>query len=200
MGKKGLLASLLILVLCCFFTSDAGAKGGSASDPLVSQSWVDAYVKQQFSALEEKIASLKQQVSGLNSMNITLTIGNSMAEVNDAYLPIDEENSLVVPYIDGNNRTLVPVRFVSEQLGAEVQWNATTREVSIQQGSTFIQMYVGKTEYLVNGEPRTMDTAPVINSGWNRTMVPVRFIAETLGCDVDWEPKNDSTKYVYISR
>jgi len=49
---------------------------------------------------------------------------------------------------------------------------------------TIIKLSIGSKQYHVNGLLRTMDTAPMIREG--RTMLPLRFIAETLGCQVDW--------------
>ena len=61
-----------------------------------------------------------------------------------------------------------------------------------------IVLYIGRSDYTVNGEARTMDTAPIVNSDW-RTMVPVRFVAEGLGCRVDYSKKPDgSTDKVYV--
>ena len=65
---------------------------------------------------------------------------------------------------------------------------------------TEIVLYINSSEYLVNGERRTMDTAAVINSDW-RTMVPVRFVAEALGCSVDYTTDAaGSTTAVYIRK
>ena len=61
-----------------------------------------------------------------------------------------------------------------------------------------IVLYIGRSDYTVNGETRSMDTAPVINSDW-RTMVPVRFVAEGLGCEVDYSVSSGgSTDKVFI--
>ena len=63
---------------------------------------------------------------------------------------------------------------------------------------TEIVLYINSSEYLVNGERRTMDTAAVINSDW-RTLVPLRFVAEALGCSVDYTTHADgSTDQVII--
>ena len=61
-----------------------------------------------------------------------------------------------------------------------------------------IVLYIGRKDYTVNGESKTMDTAPLVNSDW-RTMVPVRFVAEGLGCTVDYTKKpSGATDKVYI--
>ncbi|MDR0468660.1 MAG: copper amine oxidase N-terminal domain-containing protein [Peptococcaceae bacterium] len=82
-------------------------------------------------------------------------------------------------------RTMVPLRFVGEALGAEVIWNGDTQQVAYIAGSRQILLTVGHTDVFVNGRPEVIDTAPrIIN---DRTMVPVRFIGQWLGAVVRWD-------------
>ena len=81
-----------------------------------------------------------------------------------------------------NERTLVPVRFVAEALGHKVSWDADTNSVSIDGGK--IVLYIGMTKAEINGKNVTLDVASTIIN--NRTMVPLRVVAETLDCSVDW--------------
>ena len=99
----------------------------------------------------------------------------------------------VAPYIDGNGRTMVPVRFVMEQLKAEVEWLEQERGVVVRRGSTVIKLWIGSRRALVDGKEVWMDTVPVLKGG--RTMVPVRFLAENLGGVVDW---SSSTRTVTL--
>lgn len=93
--------------------------------------------------------------------------------------------------VDG--RTLVPVRGVFEALGAEVEWIGETSQVVVTAGETTITLTLDSEEYYVNGEVKTLDVpAQLMN---DRTMVPLRAISESLGCNVDW---NDETKTVTI--
>ena len=89
------------------------------------------------------------------------------------------------PFIDANGRTMVPVRFVGEALAAAVDWDANTRTVTITKDATLIKLVVGSQIITVNGAATTMDTAAVIR--YERTFVPVRYIAEALGLDVGWD-------------
>ena len=89
----------------------------------------------------------------------------------------------VMPVIE-NGRTLVPVRAVSETLLCEVLWHDDTQEIDITKGDIFVKMTIGNTTAYVNGEQIQLDTAPDIRSG--RTLVPLRFIAESLKLNVDW--------------
>lgn len=94
--------------------------------------------------------------------------------------------------IDGT--TLVPLRVISENLGASVDWDATTRTVTVTKGNTTIQLTVDEYLARINGEAVTISMSPrIIN---NRTMVPLRFIGETFDCQVGWDGE---TKTVTIT-
>ena len=97
------------------------------------------------------------------------------------------------PFIDDNGRTQVPVRFISEALGAEVEWNGSTKTVTISQGSKKIEIVIGKKDYTINGKKSSMDTEALLKG--DRTFVPVRFVSEGLGAKVDWDP---DVRTVYI--
>ena len=81
-----------------------------------------------------------------------------------------------------NERTLVPVRFVAEALGHKVSWDADTNSVNIDGGK--IILYIGMTKAKINGKNVTLDVASTVIN--NRTMIPLRVVAETLDCSVDW--------------
>ncbi|ACB85749.1 N-acetylmuramoyl-L-alanine amidase [Natranaerobius thermophilus] len=100
------------------------------------------------------------------------------------------------PYIDQNNRTQVPVRFVSQALGGYVEWHSDSQEIEIKLGDDRLILEVGIQNYSLNGQALDMDTAPLItNQG--RTMVPLRFVSEGLGAQVNWVEEENS---VYISQ
>jgi len=85
-----------------------------------------------------------------------------------------------------NGRTLVPVRFIAEALGYDVKWNDKTNSAVIDNGK--IVMTIDSAIAEVNGKSVTLDTAPTLLN--DRTMVPLRIIAETLNCTVDWFAEN----------
>lgn len=87
------------------------------------------------------------------------------------------------PYIL-NSRTLVPVRTISEQLGATVKWDNSTRTVNIIKGDDVINIEIGYPRLTKNGSSYLMDTIATIKNG--RTMVPLRFVSEQLGVGVEW--------------
>lgn len=121
---------------------------------------------------------------------IALQIGNYGAASNGALIRIDPDNPKVKPYIDENDRTMVPVRFVAERLNADVDWNPQTRQITILTTDRTIVMTVGSKAYTINGIAYTMDTEPIIVQGWDRTVVPIRFVSEALGRAVEWDPVN----------
>ncbi len=98
------------------------------------------------------------------------------------------------PFVDQNQRTQVPVRFVSEALGANVNWDSKNRKVTIKMDGRTIVLYIGKKEYELNGAKKQMDTHAQIKDG--RTFVPIRFISEALGANVKWEA---AIRTVYIN-
>ena len=81
-----------------------------------------------------------------------------------------------------NERTLVPVRFVAEALGHKVLWDADSNSVNIDGGR--IILYIGTMKAAINGKSVILDVASTVIN--NRTMVPLRVVAETLDCSVDW--------------
>ncbi len=92
-------------------------------------------------------------------------------------------------------RTLVPLRGIFEALGATVEWDDDTRTVVSEKDGTKVSITIGEKEMYVDGEIKTLDvSACIIN---DRTMVPVRAVAEAFGCYVEWE---DETKTVYINQ
>ena len=97
------------------------------------------------------------------------------------------------PFVDVRDRTLVPIRFVSEAMGAKVDWENDTRTVVIQKDEDTIRYTIGQPMAYLNGEMLTFDSYGILKD--SRTFVPLRFIAEMLCCDVDW---NDATKTVII--
>ncbi|MDK2784787.1 MAG: hypothetical protein PWR11_653 [Bacillota bacterium] len=95
------------------------------------------------------------------------------------------------PYIE-NGRTMVPVRFVAEALGAKVDCSKDG-VVSIDKGDIHIRMKIGESKAAVNGVVKTFDVRSVLTKQY-RTMVPLRFVSETLGAAVNWDAKTRTVK------
>lgn len=83
-----------------------------------------------------------------------------------------------------NSRTMVPMRKIFEELGTVVGWNNNTQKaISVKKGDV-VSVSIGGQYLTVNGEQKLLDSPPIIISG--RTLVPVRAVAESFNCDVDW--------------
>ncbi len=89
------------------------------------------------------------------------------------------------PFIDENGRTQIPLRAVTESLGAAVDWNGENQHVSVNGNGTEITLIIGSDIMNINGEPVQMDTSAVIIG--DRTYVPLRYVAEAMGMTVTWE-------------
>ena len=89
------------------------------------------------------------------------------------------------PFIDENGRTQIPVRAVTESLGAAVDWNGAQHLVTINGNGVDISLTIGSDIINVNGKPTQMDTAAVIID--ERTYVPIRYVAEAMGMTVVWK-------------
>lgn len=84
-----------------------------------------------------------------------------------------------------NGRTLVPIRVISESLGAEVTWQASTRTVHIRHDGKDMILQLDNVSALVGYQAVTLDAPAVIVNA--RTMVPLRFVAEAMGAEVVWD-------------
>lgn len=106
-------------------------------------------------------------------------IGTIHVKVNGIPVVFDQPPAII------NNRTLVPLRAIFEALGASVNWDEATQQVTATKGDIIIIVKIGSTQATVSGETKTLDVpAQILN---NRTLVPVRFISESLGAKVDWD-------------
>jgi hypothetical protein len=123
---------------------------------------------------------------------ISLQVGSPRMTVDGVVTVIDAQGTK--PLIR-NGTTMVPIRAIVESLGGSVGWDAPTRRLDIRLGSRTVTMWVGKTTATVGGRSTTMSTAPAIIGG--RTMIPLRFAAENLGCLVGWDQPTKGVTLVY---
>ena len=100
-----------------------------------------------------------------------------------------------------NGFTLVPVKEISESLGAKVDWNQQEKKVTITKDNVAVSMVNNVNSisiYNVNGESLTLsrnvtlDTCVTIVNG--KTMVPVRVVAETFGVKVEWHARSRTVR------
>ncbi|NHM26967.1 copper amine oxidase N-terminal domain-containing protein [Desulfofundulus sp. TPOSR] len=89
-----------------------------------------------------------------------------------------------------NGRTLVPLRGVMEQFGADVKWLPESKQIKVQLGDREVVLTLGSTEAQVNGRAAKLDVPAKVVNG--RTLIPLRFVSEQIGMDVVWEAKTQS--------
>jgi len=140
--------------------------------------------------------------SGTSSSPATQTvlqfhIGSTDYSVNGQVQSMD-----TAPMIS-EGRTLLPIRYVATPLGAIVSWDQAQQMVTVTLGSKTIQLVIGQGSATVNGatvpiDPANPDvTAVIIPPG--RTMLPMRFVAENLGCQVNWNAAQQIVTVTYPS-
>jgi len=125
---------------------------------------------------------------------IELSVGNSTFFVNGVPKVLDS------PPIIKNSRTLVPIRAIVETMGGDIKWYPTDRRVDIQYKDQNISLWIGMNIAKVNGkntmiDPDNPNVVPEIING--RTMLPLRFVAEALGCQVEWIEQTKTIKITY---
>ncbi|MBU5444863.1 copper amine oxidase N-terminal domain-containing protein [Paenibacillus sp. MSJ-34] len=99
------------------------------------------------------------------------------------------------PYIDRTSgRTMVPVKFISDKLGATMKWNKALQQVVFSYKKDSIMLTIGQNYALVNGKKVPFDVPAEIRN--NRTMVPLRFISEVFHAEVDWNPDRNLVSVV----
>jgi len=125
---------------------------------------------------------------------LVLHIGKSTFTINGTSKTLDS------PPVIKNGRTLVPIRAIIEALGGTVDWDATTKKATVTLGKKTIALWIGKSAATVNGVSTLIDSTnakvvpEIINS---RTMLPLRFVTENLGCSVVWAATTKTITITY---
>lgn len=124
-------------------------------------------------------------VATKQSTVVKLTIGREAYSVDGVRYLLDAAPVII------EDRTLLPIRAIIEALGGTVAWDADDRRATLTLGANTVQVWIGRSEGSVNGSLKPIDpanpaVAPVILPP-GRTMLPVRFVTENLGCQVGWD-------------
>jgi hypothetical protein len=185
-SSKYLFSANLHAAIAKLTASTAGIKSASVSVGAAKSSSEDSIPK-----------LLSATICGGSQTIVTLQINNPKMNVNGTEKAIDEQGTK--PIIK-NNRTLVPIRAIIESLGGTIAWDGTAKKVTLALGSTTMQLWIGSSTAKVNGKDIHIDkddpkvVPEIINS---RTMIPLRFVAENLGCDVLWESNTQTVTIKY---
>ncbi|AEV70471.1 beta-propeller domain-containing protein [Acetivibrio clariflavus] len=127
--------------------------------------------------ISEEIPAAQKSLEERLKDSVVLYVGSSQALVNNKEIQVDSSNPKVKPFIK-ESRTLVPVRFISEAMGAEVGWYASSSTVTIALGNRELKLVIGNKTMFVGKEKVPLEVAPEIVEG--RTFLPLRSIAEAL--------------------
>ncbi|HOJ16871.1 MAG TPA: stalk domain-containing protein, partial [Caldisericia bacterium] len=142
-----------------------------------------------------KTITVSEKIPEVQRIEIKLYIGSKKYYINGLEKEMD-----VAPIIY-EERTLLPIRYVAEALGAEVSWNESEQKVTITFKDIVIELWISKNNAKVNGvykfiDPENPKVTPIIIPP-GRTMLPIRFIAENMGCKVDWDANLREVKVTY---
>ena len=102
------------------------------------------------------------------------------------------------PAVIVSGTTMLPFRAIFNTLGVDdnsIKWNQNSKSIEVRSGGKYIFLVIGNPGAVLNDKLVTLNAAPYIESG--RTMVPVRFVSESLGANVQWDQK---TKTVTITK
>ncbi|MEM3473545.1 MAG: stalk domain-containing protein [archaeon] len=162
-------------------TPNSGYKISNVKVDSVSVGVVSSYTFTNVSSNHTIEAAFEKEIT---QTIISLKIGNKSFTVNGV------SNALDSPPVIKNNRTLLPIRAIIEALGGTVDWEEKTKVVEIKLESNYLKLQIGNVNAYVNGVQKLIDplnskVVPEIING--RTMLPLRFVAENLGCDVQWD-------------
>jgi len=172
--------------------------GNFTTDVLLNEGSNDISITAIDKAGNSSIVSITVYYKWKQMIVLTLTIGNPYLSVNLVPQEIDPGRG-TTPVIR-NGRTLVPIRAIVEAFGGSVSWDATERKVTVSLGSTNIELWIDKSNAKVNSidasiDPDNFKVVPEIING--RTMLPLRFVAESLGCDVHWGATTKTITIIY---
>jgi len=132
-------------------------------------------------------------ISADSNMEIILQIDNPIMTVNGTEKEIDPGRGTAPVIV--NDRTLLPIRAVVEEMGGNVSWNEESGEVTLTYGTDEIRLTIDSTTAYLNDAAETLDVAPQVLN--DRTMLPIRFVAESFHFNVDW---NETEQKVTVSK
>ncbi len=117
-----------------------------------------------------------------DSQTVRFKLGQRYIWIDELSYPLD-----AVPFIE-NNRTMVPIRALGNSLGAYVTWDSATKTVIYKKDNLSIILPIDKNYVTVNQTEILLDQGAIIKDG--RSYVPLRFISEQLGANVEWVEEN----------
>ncbi len=138
-------------------------------------------------------------VNGATTANSMIQMSMDGRMVNFRPVKLSINNQLIqsdVPPVIHDDRTLVPLRVIIENIKADVVWNDATKEVTVTKDGQIIVLKINEGVARVNGQSVNLPDGVPPKLIDNRTMVPIRFVAENLGLGVEW---NSGTQTVMLT-
>ena len=136
-----------------------------------------------------------------STVELRLVLGKTSMQVTKTSDGVSKTTQVALeaaPLLGTGNRTLVPLRAIVEAMGGTVQWDAALRRATSSLGITTVELIISSNKAKVNGKSVSIDAnasvVPLIVSG--RTMLPLRFVTESLGAQVSYQ---QSTKTITIT-
>lgn len=136
----------------------------------------------------------KHLIFGCAFLFICLFPSQAMAKDIEIYLNSTKIPTQIAP-VHENGRVLVPIRVISESLGATVNYYSETKKIAVIYSGTTINLQLGSTSASVGSTAHILDALPKVTNG--TTLVPLRFIGESMGLQVAW---NNPNKQVLLTR
>lgn len=170
-----------------FYPSDYSQEVSATTPPLSLQPG-------QFSVVPQISSSPSPDVSA-GKTTIRLNLDQTVYRINNEKRRMD-----TVP-VSYEGRIMLPIRYVTEPLGAKIAWDAASQKVTVTLGDKVIELWIGKNTAMVNGrevmiDPENSRVMPVMIPP-GRIMLPVRFISENLDCQVEWDPASREARLIY---
>ncbi len=137
------------------------------------------------------LPAIKPNLPGTGAVTMLFTLDQSSYTVNGVTKIMDVCPASI------KGRTMLPIRFAADPLAALTEWNGSENKVTVTLGKTKLELWIGSNMAFINGvatmiDPNNPDVKPlIINS---RTMLPMRFVTEKLGCTVEWIPASQQIK------
>ena len=152
--------------------------------------------QEQINELKKELVELKKSIRGKYTQEEIDKVKQTTSQIKETYKNIktlsvediivkNKDIKFDTPPVIKENRTLVPVRAITEGFGAKVEWKQETKEVVITKDGNEIILKLDSKTALVNGKEVSLDVPSSAYS--NRTYVPLRFIGENLGINVEWD-------------
>ena len=125
---------------------------------------------------------------------VELTIGSNQAKIDSKFITLEAG---YIPVIK-QGRTCIGLRFLTEYLfrtHATIEYDNKIQGITVKLKNHFIYMIINKSEAIVDGKSVTLEVPPFIQQG--RTMIPLRFVSESLEAEVSWDGKLQKVQISY---